>query len=301
MLSTFLLAIRTSIVLLCLAVLAACNGTPINVPHADTPRLESANLQGQRVCGSFTTSSTTITFACDPLPASIGTGWQLTPREKPHPANPNWSLPNRGIVFTVSTPSLTSIEIAYRASSGARFVLSQVLPGPGRPKMLQPGSGEVEVAAADDGMRKTWTIAAQTNPCLEKMELEVVNISRGTRSDTLPIHLLRSRDETLCVSTPPVGSGLPPTFGTVEVGGVGLGTPTGPPAPDPCPGAASKTMFQFCERCSTTAGSWVQYTGIESCSLTDAEATMGYGPGGVRLELGCSLSETPSEAICEGR
>lgn len=299
MLSTFLVAVHRSIVLLCLAVLAACNGTPINVPPADKPRLESVNLLGQRVCGSFTAAGTTITYACDPLPTSIGTGWQLTPLRKPHPANPNWSLPNRGVVFTVSTPSLTSIEIAYRASSGARFVLSQVLPGPGRPQMLQAGPGEVEVATSDDGARKTWTIAAQTNPCLEKMELEVVNISRGTRSDTLPIHFLRTPDETLCVSTPSVG-GVSPTFGTARTGGVGLGTPTTPPASGPCPGGASRTMFQFCERCSTTGGSWVQFTGIESCSLTDARAVMGYGPGGARLGLGCTLDTTSSRAQCEG-
>lgn len=298
--STFLVAVRTSIVLPCLAVLAACNGLPINVPPPDKPRLESVNLLGQRVCGTFANSTTTFTFACDPLPTSIGTGWQLTPLRKPHPASPNWSLPNRGIVFTVSTPSLTSIEIAYRASSGTRFVLSQVSPGPGRPQMLQAGSSEVEVAATDDGVRKTWTIAAQTDSCLEKMELEVVNISRGTRSDTLPIHVLRTPDETLCISTPPVGSGVPPAFVTASTGGVGLGTPTGPSASGPCPGGASRTMFQFCERCSTTGGSWVQFTGIESCSLTDARAVMGYGPGGVRLWLGCSLNETGSRAQCEG-
>lgn len=300
MLSKFLVAIRTSIVLSCLAVLTACNGATIKVPPAGTPRLESVNLLGQRVCGSFDADGTLFTFACDPLPTSIGTGWQLTPREKPHPASPNWSLTNRGIVFTVSTPSLTSIEIAYRASSGTRFILSQVLPGPGRPQMLQAGPGEVEVAATDDGVRKTWTIAAQTNPCLAKMELEVVNISRGTRSDTLPIHFLRTRDETLCISTPPAGSGVSPAFGTVGTGGVGLGTPTAPSASGSCPGGASKTMFQFCERCSTTGGSWVQFTGIESCSLTDAEAVMGYGPGGVRLQLGCSLNETTSRTQCEG-
>lgn len=299
--SKFLVAVRTSIVLPCLAVLAACNGLPINAPPPDKPQLESVNLRGQRVCGTFSNSTTTFTFACDPLPTSIGTGWQLTPLRKPHPTNPNWSIPNRGIVFTVSTPSLTSIEVAYRASSGARFVLSQVSPGPGRPQMLQAGASEVEVASTDNGVRKTWTIAAQTNSCLEKMELEIVNISRGARSDTLPIHILRIPDETLCITTPAVGSGISPTLGTSRTGGVGMGTTTGTSASGSCPGGASRTMFQFCEVCSTTGGSWAQYTGIESCSLTDAIAHMGYGPSGVRTLSGfCSLSQTGSKAQCEG-
>lgn len=298
--STFLVAVRTSILLPCLALLAACNGLPINTPPPDKPQLESVNLRGQRVCGTFTNSTTTFTFACDPLPTSIGTGWQLTPLKKPHPTNPNWSIPNRGVVFTVSTPSLTSIEVAYRASSGARFVLSQVSPGPGRPQMLQAGPSEVEVTASDNGVRKTWTIAAQTNACLEKMELEIVNINGATRSDTLPIHVLRIPDETLCISSPPVGSGTSTTLGTSRTGGVGMGTTTGTSSSGPCIGGTSRTMFQFCERCSTSGGTWAQYTGIESCSLSDAIAVMGYGPGGVKNGGLCSLSQTGSEAQCEG-
>lgn len=295
--STFLVAVRTSIVLPCLAILAACNGLPINTPPPDKPQLESVNLLGQRVCGTFANSTSSLTFACDPLPTSIGTGWQLTPLRKPHPTNPSWSFPNRGIVFTVSAPSLTSIEIAYRASNGARFMLSQVSPGPGRPQMLQAGPSEVEVAATDDGVRKTWTIAAQTNSCLEKMELEVVNISRGTRSDVLSILVLRAPDETLCISTPAAGNGISPGFGTSRTGGVGMG-PTG--SSGSCSGGTSRRMFHFCEVCSTAPRASAQYSGIESCSLTDAIATMGYGLGGVKVGGLCSLSQTVSEAQCEG-
>lgn len=293
-------ALRALVALPFFALLAACDGRTIDIPPAQTPRLEAVNLLGQRACGPFEAGGSTIDLACDPLPTSAGTGWQLTPLKKPHPANPNWSLTNRGIVFTVSTPSLTSIEVAYRAGSGTRYVLSQVPPGPGRPRMLQAGPGEVEVAATDDGVRKTWTIAAQTNPCLEKMELEVVDISQGTRSDTLPIHVLRAADETQCISSPPVGSGVAPTFGTASTGGTAMGTPTGSSPSGPCAGGASRTMFEFCERCSTTGGSWVTYTGIESCSLADARANMGYGPGGVRLGQGCTLNQTGSRAQCEG-
>ena len=278
-----------------LALLAACDGRTIDTPPAQTPRLEAVNLTGQRVCGPFEAGGSIIDLACDPLPTSAGTGWQLTPLRKPHPVNPNWSLSNRGIVFTVSTPSLTSIEVAYRASSGTRYVLSQVPPGPGHPQMLQAGPGEVEVAAADDGVRKTWTIAAQTNPCLGKMELEVVDISQGTRSDTLPIHVLRAADETQCIQSPPVGGGgVGPVFGTESTGGgTAMGSPTGP-APGPCSGGTQRTMFLFCLRCPTSGTTWVQPVGYEACSVDDARAHAGYGPGGVNSGNGCTLIHTGS-------
>jgi hypothetical protein len=288
-----LLTVVRSLMLSCLVLVTACNGLPVNTPAPQTPRLESVNLLGQRVCGTFTNSSSTFNFACDPLPASIGTGWLLTPPSKPHPTNPNWSILNRGIVFTVSTPTLTSIEIAYRAGSGARYVLSQVPPGPGTPQTLQAGPSEVEVAAADDGVRKTWTIAARTNTCLEKMELEIVNISGGTRSDTLPLHILRTPAEISCSPNVIVGDAPTPQIGTNPV-------PQPPPPPGPCAGGTPRTLFQFCERCPTGGRVWVQYTGIESCSLSDAKAVLGYGPNGVRLIQGCSISQTGSRAQCEG-
>jgi hypothetical protein len=293
------IALHALVVLPLLGLLAACPGPTIDLPPPETPRLEAVNLLGQRVCGPFEAGSTIGDFDCDPLPTTAWTGWQLTPLRKPHPTNPDWSIPNRGIVFTISTPSLTSIEVAYRASSGTRYVLSQVSPGPGRPQMLHaaPG-GEVEVAAADDGVRKTWTIAANTNPCQEKMQLEVVNVSEGTRSDTLTIHVLRAPAETLCVSSPPVAN-VPSTFGTFEsTGGTAMGTPIGP-APGPCSGGAQRTMFQFCLRCPTSGTTWVQSVGIEACSLADARAHAGYGPGGVNTGNGCTLSQTGG-AQCEG-
>ena len=273
-----------------LALLAACDGRIIETPPPEKPRLEAVNLLGQRVCGPFEAGGTIGDFDCDALPTSAWTGWQLTPLKKPHPTNPNWSITNRGIVFTVSTPSLTSIEVAYRASSGARYVLAQVPPGPGHPRMLQAGPGEVEVAAADDGVRKTWTIAADTNPCQEKTQLEVVDLRDGTRSDTLTIHVLRAPDETQCIQSASTGgSGVGPVFGTfASGGGTAMGTPTGPP-PGPCSGGAQRTMFQFCLRCPTSGTTWVQPVGIEACSLDDARAHTGYGPGGVNSGNGCTL------------
>lgn len=58
-------------------------------------------------------------------------------------------------------------------------------------------------------------------------------------------------------------------------------------------------MFELCEACTTSGKTWLTYTGIESCSLDDAKASMGYGTNGVRLGQGCTVSTTVSEAVCE--
>jgi hypothetical protein len=291
---TFTTAVRTSI-LLCLSVLAACDTVPIDVPPPATPQLESVNLVGQRVCGAFTNSNTLFNFTCAPLPTSIDTGWLIEPLRKPHPTNPNWTVINRGIVFTVSTPPLTSIEISYQASGGARYVRAQVSPGPGRPAILSTGfPREVEVAAADDGVRKTWTIGVATESCLEKMTIEVVNTSRGVRSDRLPIYVLRNPSETYCAPYGPTASGpQSPDIYLPRTGGAG---PTGSGSSGPC-GGAPRAFFEFCERCGQNPAS-THYTGIESCSLTDARATMGYGPGAPPRQ--CTLSQVSGPAQCKG-
>lgn len=295
-------SVRMFFAALSLFILAGCNGSPIRTPAADAPRLESVGIVGQRVCGAFTNDAQSYNFSCDPLPTSVGTGWLLTPLRKPHPTNPNWSNVNRGVVLTVSTPSITSIEVAYFSARGTRLiVLNQVAPGPGRPLQLVQGqAGEVEVVATDDGTRKTWKISIQYGSCLPQLELQVVNISAsGQRSGPLAIHLLRKTDETLCVGTPATGGGA--TVGTFASapGGSSMG-PGGTPSSGQCPGGGSGTFFQFCELCPRGAPrSLAQYTGLVACSLTDAKAIMGYGPGSTKSTL-CSLSQVSSEPACEG-
>jgi hypothetical protein len=271
---------------------------PINTPAPVQPQLESVSLRGQRVCGQFDISTANFNFVCDPLPTIGATGWQLTPLEKPHPSDPNLSLTNRGIAFTVSGPTLTSIEVAYIAASGSRFVMAQVSPGLDRPRMLQAGPSEVEVAATDDGVRKTWTIAAKTNSCFERQTLEIVNFSSRGRSNPLIIDILRSPGETFCIQDYQNPPGPP---GGGSDGKVGMGeTPVTSP-PSACPGGAPLTTFRFCEVCSTAPRASVQYTAIESCSLSSAEAAMGYGPNGPKLGGLCSLRQTGGQAQCEGR
>lgn len=281
------IGLRALLALPVLAVLGACDeDRVIDLPPPETPRLEAVHLLGQRVCGQFEAAGSQFTFDCDPLPTSAHTGWQLTPLRKPHPANANWSIPNRGIVFTVSTPSLTSIEIS-ELGARTRRVLRQVAPGPGQPQMLEGMQGNAEVAATDDGTRKTWTIAVQTSACRAKTELAIVNISNGTRSDTLPIHVVRADDETVCFYGPGTGTIDGPVIGTSP------GTPPTPPPTGACPGNTSRTMFEFCERCTNSGTSWVFYKGIESCSVADARAQANPAPG-------CTLSQVSSRAQCEG-
>lgn len=284
--------LRTAILLCCLGALSACIPGRVTVPAAATPQLEAVNLVGQRVCPSFTTSSNVISLSCAALPTSDVTGWLITPLRKPHPTNPNWSLVNHGAVLVVSAPTLTSIEVGYWTAGPRRIVLGQVPAGPAHPYMLvQGGPGEVEVAATDDGTRKTWRISVNTDSCSEQLHMDVVNIGGGgTRSQPLPVYFVRKDDERGCFPSGASGT-LPPGAGAGYAWG-GMGSSSPPPTGGPCPGGRARTLYHLCETCTLTTGSpLVQYVGLESCSLSEALNTIASKPR-------CSTRQVSSSAQC---
>ena len=94
---------------LCALALVDCDKGTVTTPAPAQPTLISGGLLGGRACGDYTVHQTTYSFACDPLPTRITTGWQLKPLLKPPNAQgTQWT--NRAIVLKVSTPSLTDLD-----------------------------------------------------------------------------------------------------------------------------------------------------------------------------------------------
>jgi hypothetical protein len=276
-------------VLTALAVLVGCVPMPIKTPAADQPELISANVRGQRVCGSYTNDNGNFNFVCDPLPTKIGTGWLLTPVRYPHPTQPNVRVINTGVVFTVTTPSLTSLEIAVRQGT-RRTLLPQIAPGLGTPRPVGD-SGQAEVSASDNGNGKTWTIAMRMPTCSQKREIEILNIDgSGGRSNPLIIHLLRgaAEEERVCPlqGSPGTGNPTPP----IVIGEGEPFEPVPPPPSGPCPGAQPRTMFMVCKSCGSSIvdRSWF---GIEACSFAEVKQITGFDPVSA-TNRSCTLTQS---------
>ena len=115
----------------------------------EQPMLLSGGLHGQRVCGDFYALASTFSFNCDPLPSNEDSGWQLTPLFWVNAAGR--SLPNKGVVLNVSTPTRTELFIDLENEAGGHTEQSQVSRNPGDAEVMDLGPhGQVAVLMSED-------------------------------------------------------------------------------------------------------------------------------------------------------
>lgn len=254
-----------------LMALAACDSTTVNTPHSDQPKLTNVVLNGHRVCGTFDTTDFQHNFSCAPLPTIAASGWQLTPLERidipPINTKHGW---NGTATIHVTTPSVTSLEVAYRPTNTARWVLPQIKPptdGNRQAPVLQ-SQGWVWVDATDNGTVKDWAITLRITPCQEQSLLEIVNIdSQGNRSSALSVTLLRAPKETYC-------GGASTGVGSSDGGGlITVKTSPGSMTPVPAPGSCTPRVFTFCERCAPGLAETRSYS---ACTERQAKIDLGY-------------------------
>lgn len=276
----------------------ACTPGSVKTPAASQPVLEGVRLVGRQICGPLTTPTATYAFTCAPLPTTTPSGWLMTPGWVGSSANPQRLHSNRTVVITVSTPSLTDIEVELAGLGGGNVSvpLAQVDANrPGNPGEVS-GARQVGVSNQDDGIRKTWQIEVQVSTCADSRQLHIFNRSSGstTRSAPLEVQIVRDPNEETCV-----GSGSGPWY--ASSGGSGVGTPTSPKPPGPCAGGSQPRLFQVCEACGQPPSPQLNnYSAGEYCDWNEVRAVYGYsGPATVKPAT-CTLTQVASREACEG-
>lgn len=283
-------------VLVALALVSTGCASGIKPPAASQPVLEDVRLVGNRICGPFTSAIRTYAFTCPQLPTTEPSGWQLTPAWAPSVSDPQRHHSNRIAVITVSTPSLTEIdvELAGLGGSGNQSIpldlVDANLPGnPGEVFYMR----QVGVGNTDDGSKKTWKIEVETSTCTDSRHLHVFNRSSSSvaRSAPLSVQLIRGPGETPCPTDP-----VPPPHYRP-----GVGMPAKPRPTGPCPGGASRTLFQMCENCShLNPPTMNNYSASQYCDWAEVLDVYGYTGATPTKPSTCKLTQVSSRAACEG-
>jgi hypothetical protein len=228
--------------------LAACASPPAGSPALPQPSLVSVALRGSQICGPFNTQvDGTFAFVCMPLPTTIASGWEL---------NPDWTTnaqdklrANQTAIVTLTTTSLAEIDVTYRPSPTAAWVMRQVPPGQyAVPPTIS--NRAVEASAVDDGTTKTWTIRVRTELCRDVTPLEFRALGTGRPPSTpLLVTLLRAPSPDRCAF-----SGGGPFLGSSTSGS----SPPSSSTPAACPGGAAKQQVILCLQCPKDApkGLW---------------------------------------------
>ncbi len=290
------------------ALLAGCQGLQVNAPAPTQPQLVAVDFSGARVCGApFTNGYGTFTLACDPLPTISATAWRLTPQYLPGPQSPEPYVLNRTVNVTLSTPSLTNLEIAFIPNPRERRIVQQVGNDVRDTQLGNANSlgGRASVVVlSDDGTTKTWRIRMRINPCASKAEFEFVNLSGdgSSRSGPIQFTVLRAEEDTICGGT--YGPGGGGTFGTSTSGG-GSGTPTAPVPMGACPGGGQPTTFRLCESVVGQPQSIASYTEASACSFDEVKAAYGYlrdssGQLTTKELAGWRLNQVSGPQACRG-
>ena len=264
------------------------------------PRLTAVRLMGARVCGSFSSPGKQHTFTCDPLPTVSESGWQLTPLWRPLDASGHQKS-NKIVVLTLTTPSLTDLQVDYEWSGAGAGVwtLRQKAPGPGQPLSVS-ARGEVEVDKTDDGTTRTWTVTANVSLCQPLVPLKFYNVGAdGTRSGALSVVLLRAADE---YATCGGGGG---TFYASSGVPDPSPRPSTPPTGGPCPGGAPRREFGICENCTNPPDpKFNDWTGVEACDWEEVLQTFDYkNPDGTARFPKSQVCQAPRQQTrvdCEG-
>jgi hypothetical protein len=273
-----------------IVLLAGCQ-TTITPPAVQQPKLVSVQLNGARMCGSKVVDEQEHIDNCsNALPTIEHTFWVLSPLHLPNPARPNGLRLNRAVEFTVTTPTLTNLEVAYFTGGGQRFVLRQLAPAPDSPPIISQGSANqsVEVAMTDDGTTRTWRVVVYKGGCLGILPLEFVNVSgNGTsRSGSTKATILREEERSCVINASSGGTGAIP--------GVFIQSDGGPTPAPPVTQPGCSQMFKLCLTCPKGVAALAQYMEIAACSRADAFTTVGSSPL-------CTLAEVSSRSSCEGR
>src|SRR5262249_15142177 len=145
-------------------------------PAPAAPQIVSAALLGHRVCGSFPDGmGHVMTFGCDPLPTVFDTGWVLTPPTKV--AGNGTVLANTPVVVRLTTPTVTSLLVEYENWQGKTWPLEQIPNDPGvpDPRNVSP-TGQVRIAASDNGYVKTWSLLFNLASCLSVAKINIYNV-----------------------------------------------------------------------------------------------------------------------------
>jgi len=279
---------------------AACAGSgqsPGKVPRADQPVLESVRLTGNRICGSTASTSTasTYTFNCPPLPTIEASGWLMTPAYAPSALNPQRLHANRTAVINVSGPPLTELDVELvRGAGQLNLPLIQVEPNAtGAPGEVS-ASRQVGVTTIDGGKRKTWLVEVNVSSCADSRQIQFFNRSSRSevRSDPLSVYLVRDPTQAICVGqTGPNPAARP-----------GVGEPINPRPQGGCPGGGTGKLFQVCETCASLHPPELSFHSAGTyCSWDEVLAVYGYtGEGVVKPQI-CKLAQVSSKEACEGK
>lgn len=191
-----------------IAGLVGCVPNPTNTPAPNQPKLVSVSLFGHRVCGNLSVVEGVFSFTCDPLPTIGDSGWQLTPVFRTNALGRQ--IANTAVILTISTPSLTQLDVQYQNQVGGRIEQTQIFSTHGAPKFVG-SQGQVLVASTDDGNMKTWTLKFEVNTCVDLAQVNIFNVSGVARSNPLNVFFLRDPSDT---ATTCLGGPLPtPTYG----------------------------------------------------------------------------------------
>jgi hypothetical protein len=225
-------------------------------------------------------------------------GWQLTPAWRPLDPSGHQKA-NRIVVLTLTTPSLTSLQIDYEPGAAAIWTLRQNPPGPGQPLTVS-ARGEVEVDTDDDGTTRTWTITANVWLCSREVPLKFYGVGAdGTRSNGLSVVFLRA-DEGQCEFSGGGGVGLYQSGASDP-----SPRPPAPPSRGPCPGGAQRQVFGICENCGNPPDpKFDDWTGVEACDWEEVLQTFDYkNPDGTPRfpkSQTCRAPRQESRVACEG-
>jgi len=279
-----------------LALLAGCAGSPGKAPKSRELALESVRMTGKRICGSLgsTTTASTFSFECPPLPTAVPTGWLLSPAWESPAGNPQRVRANRTAVINVSGPGATEIDVELvRGDAQLNLPLEPSERGAGAPGEVS-ASRQFGVTTVDDGKRKLWMIEVTVSTCAESRHLQIFRRTPKEleRSKPLDVYLVRDAGELLCVGQADANPAMR----------AGVGDPANPRAAGGCAGGGTGKPFQICESCPGLPPRGLSVYATEKyCSWDEVQQAYGYsGETPSRAQL-CKLSQVGSREACEGK
>ena len=263
-------------------------------PQLEQPKLAQVLLFGDRVCGSFNTTDDRFNFSCTQptLPIAERSGWVITPLNRVDitptpPKDAAWF--NDTIGLTVTTPSLTSLEITYGNATRPLNLVRR----PSRPQGTSvhppwlPGQA-VWIDWQDDGTMKTWTVSLTVSACMESFPLKFVDVSPNgsSRSAPLEVVLLRKPAETDCGFSGVAGPGK--SYSNTQPGTGGRAVSS----------ACTPSDFYFCTYCGGTT----QKVNASACTERDAKVQLGIIDAGtgqpVYLGVACTITTVTANSPC---
>lgn len=283
--------------ILAAAALAGCAATSNPRPAKPAlPVLESVRIAGARICGSQTSTAaaSTFNFECPDLPASVPSGWRLTPGWETATDKAGRARSNRTVVLNVSGPLATEIDVELvRGGTQLNLPLDQVASGnPGRPGEVA-ADRQVGVATFDEARKRMWIVEVTVSTCADSRHLRIYNRAARDpeRSAPLDVYLVRDPAEQVCIGQ----------AGANPATRAGIGDPANPRVAGGCAGGGTGKPFQICETCPALQPPVLSvYSAGQYCDWEEVLSVYGYGEGTSRSQF-CRLSQVGSREACEGK